>query len=234
MITLRPAAERGTADHGWLQTAHTFSFADYFDPRHVGFRTLRVVNEDTVAPAAGFGMHPHRDMEILTWILQGALQHTDSLGNTAVIRPGEVQVMSAGTGVLHSEVNPSRDQPVHLLQIWIVPNRRGLAPRYDQRRLDRATLRDRLVCIAAPPGDGGIVELHQDARIFATELQRGARVALPLRPGRAAWVQVARGALQLGDVALAAGDGAAVEDQPELTLVGAADGPSEALVFDLA
>jgi len=234
MITIRRAADRGSFDHGWLQTAHTFSFADYHDPAHVQFGSLRVLNEDVVAPGQGFGEHPHRDMEILTWVLRGALRHHDSMGHTEVLRPGEVQVMSAGTGVVHSESNPSATEPVHLLQIWIVPDRRGLPPRYDQRAADRSAMRGKLLTIAAPPGQPAVVPIHQDVLIHATELMAAERLAVPLRRGRRAWVQVARGAFDLDGQALRAGDGAAITDAEAFVLTGASDGPAEALVFDLA
>ncbi|MBL8725305.1 MAG: pirin family protein [Planctomycetes bacterium] len=234
MIRVRPAAARGHFDHGWLRSAHTFSFADYHDPAHTHFRALRVINEDVVAPGTGFGMHPHRDMEIFTWLLSGSLRHTDSMGHTEVLRPGEVQVMSAGTGVLHSEENPSRTEPVHLLQIWLFPERKGLPPRYQQRAVDRAALRGALVPLAAPPGQPATVAIHQDARILATELARDQRVVLPLAAGRGAWVQVARGTLVCNGTELRAGDGAALEHEPQVELVGAGTEPAEAIVFDLA
>jgi redox-sensitive bicupin YhaK (pirin superfamily) len=234
MIRIRPAAERGAFDHGWLQSAHTFSFADYHDPAHTHFRALRVINEDVVAPGTGFPMHPHRDMEILTWVLEGSLRHEDSMGHVEVLRPGEVQVMSAGTGVLHSEVNPDGKLPVHLLQIWLFPDRKGLPPRYAQRAVDRTAMRGKLLTIAAPPGQAAVVDLHQDARIHATELLAGERTALPLGRGRGAWVQVARGELLCCGHRLRAGDGAAIEREPEVVLEGASPTPAEALVFDLA
>jgi redox-sensitive bicupin YhaK (pirin superfamily) len=232
-VAVRRSEQRGHADHGWLRTFHTFSFADYHDPEHVQFRALRVLNEDHVAPGTGFGMHPHRDMEILTWVLAGALRHEDSMGNGAVIRPGEVQIMSAGTGVLHSEHNASETEPVHLLQIWILPDRRGLPPRYDQRAVDPASMRDRLLTIAAPPGEPATVVIHQDVRIHATELGPGKAVELPLARGRHAWVQVARGGLTLAGIDLRAGDGAAVTGEAQLRLTAGAAGV-HALVFDLA
>lgn len=235
MIRLRPAAARGQFDHGWLRTAHTFSFADYHDPAHTHFRALRVINEDVVAPGTGFGMHPHRDMEIFTWLLSGSLRHTDSMGHTAVLRPGEVQVMSAGTGVLHSEENPSPSEPVHLLQIWIFPDRKGLPPRYQQVAVDRAAMRGALLPLAAPEGQPAAVAIHQNARILATELAAGQRVTMPLAQGRGAWVQVARGELSCNGQVLRAGDGAALEAEAQLALVGGAgSGPAEAIVFDLA
>ena len=234
MITLRKAAERGTFDHGWLQTAHTFSFADYHDPAHTNFRALRVINEDTVAGGTGFGTHPHRDMEILTWVLSGALRHEDSMGHQEVLRPGEVQVMSAGTGVQHSEVNPHPTEPVHLLQIWILPKARGLPPRYAQRPVDRAAMRGRLVPIAAPPGEPAAVEIHQDVRILVGELTLGQTVSHPLQPGRSAWVQVARGSVRCGSQLLQAGDGAALAGESAVVLAGVDTKPAEVLVFDLA
>lgn len=234
MITVRKANDRGHADHGWLQSAHTFSFADYYDPAHTHFRALRVINEDHVAGGTGFGAHPHRDMEILTWILDGALQHEDSMGHTEILRPGEVQVMSAGTGVQHSEMNPDPQRPVHLLQIWIFPNQKNLKPRYAQQKVDRETMRGRLVPIAAPPGEPAVVEIHQDARIYATELAKGQRVTLDLAPGRGAWVQVARGSVRCGTETLQPGDGAAIESIAQVELEGIGAAPAELLVFDLA
>ena len=234
MITIRRAEDRGHFDFGWLQTAHTFSFGEYHDPAHTHFRTLRVINEDVVAPGQGFGMHPHRDMEILTWILEGSLQHEDSMGHKAVIRPGEVQVMSAGTGVLHSEVNPDPKKPVHLLQIWLFPERRNLPPRYAQRGLDRQTMHGRFATLAAPPGEGGVVDIHQDVHVLATELTQGQEAERTLRKGRAAWIQVASGKVLLDGHALRAGDGASVVDSQTLRLVGASDARAEVIVFDLA
>ena len=230
MIELRKAKDRGHANHGWLDTYHTFSFADYHDPRHMGFSVLRVINEDVVTPGQGFPTHPHRDMEIITWILDGALEHQDSLGTGSVIRPGEVQRMSAGTGIRHSEFNPSKDETVHLLQIWILPNRAGYAPSYEQTRFEDAELADRLRLIASPDGHDGSVTIHQNARVYAARLKRG-EVIHTLAAGRRAWVQVARGALTLNGQRLAAGDGAAVEQ--ETTLMFAGDAGSEFLLFDL-
>jgi quercetin 2,3-dioxygenase len=296
MITIRRAADRGHADHGWLLSHHTFSFADYHDPRFMGFRTLRVINDDIVQPAQGFGTHPHRDMEILTWVLDGELAHKDSMGTGSVIRPGEIQRMSAGTGVLHSEMNPSRDKAVHLLQIWLLPERRGIAPGYEQREFPAAVRRGRLCTLAAratsaaktasaeagagagsatgaAPGmrsaGGGAatrsapqatsgatgddvpapVAIHQDAALLTALLAPGESVVHTLRPGRAAWLHVARGAVTLdagkgAPFALQAGDGAAVEDEALLRIAGAAPSPgtassgtsplAEVLLFDLA
>jgi len=233
MITVRRAADRGTFDHGWLQTAHTFSFADYHDPRFMQFRALRVLNEDTIAPGRGFGKHPHRDMEILTWILSGALRHEDSMGHTEVLHSGEVQVMSAGTGIQHSEYNASDTEPVHLLQIWLMPERQGLTPRYEQRAVDRASMRGSPALLAAPPGQGGLVTIHQDVRIHAIELGVGDRVTFPLEPGRSAWIQLTRGSANLDDTALVAGDGATVYETSSFEFEGTTD-PTEALIFDLA
>lgn len=245
MITLRPAAERGRTRLDWLDSRHGFSFNDYRDPRHESFRTLRVLNEDWVAPGQGFGTHGHRDMEILTYLVSGALEHRDSLGSGAVLHPGEVQVMTAGTGIRHSEFNPSAEETVHLLQVWLLPDRAGRTPRYDQRLFPAADRRGVWRRIAGPagregsgePGRPGILTdgalpLHQDAGVFATLLDPGQRLEFPLRPGRAAWVQVVRGPLRLGDQTLAAGDGAAVEEEARLVVEALA--PAEALLFDLA
>lgn len=230
MIQLRQSGERGHANHGWLDSWHTFSFADYHDPRHMGFSVLRVINEDVVAPERGFPTHPHRDMEIVTWILEGALEHKDSLGTGSVIRPGEVQRMSAGSGIRHSEFNPSPTEAVHLLQIWILPDRAGYAPSYEQTRFEDAELADRLRLVASPNGQDGSVTIHQNARIYATRFRDG-EVTHTLGAGRRAWVQVTRGALTLNGRKLAAGDGAAVEQETALRLAG--NGGSELLLFDL-
>jgi redox-sensitive bicupin YhaK (pirin superfamily) len=230
-ITIRPAKERGHADHGWLDTWHTFSFSDYHDPRFMGFRVLRVINEDIVAPGRGFPTHGHRDMEIITYVLAGALEHRDSLGTGSTIRPGEVQRMSAGTGVRHSEANASRTEPVHLLQIWIEPARRGVEPGYEQKTVADPDTRGRLRLIASPDGADGSVTIHQDARVYATRLGPGERVVHRLAPGRHAWVHVARGVLTLQGQPLAAGDGAAISGESTVTLAG--DPDAEALLFDL-
>jgi hypothetical protein len=231
MITPRKSDDRGLTELDWLQSRHSFSFGDYHDPAHMGFRTLRVINEDHVAPAKGFGFHPHRDMEILTWVLAGELEHKDSLGNGSVIRPGDAQRMSAGSGIVHSETNPSPDATVHLLQIWILPERRGIAPGYEQKRIPDDARRGRLALIASPDGADGSLVLHTDARVYDGVLERGDEVALAL-PGRAGWLQVARGAVRLaGGEELGAGDGVAVQGEPELRLV--ATEPAEVLAFDL-
>ena len=232
MITLRLSHERGHANHGWLDTYHTFSFADYHDPRQMGFRDLRVINEDRVEPGAGFGAHSHRDMEILTYVLEGALEHRDSMGSGSVIRPGEVQRMSAGTGISHSEHNHSKAESVHFLQIWIVPERLGLRPGYEQRSFPLEEKRNTLRLIAARNGRDGAVTVHQDADLFAALLGRGERVAHRLNPGRHAWVQVARGGVTLNDIPLHEGDGAAVSDEAGLGIL--ANEASEILLFDLA
>ena len=228
MITLRPAAERGHAKHDWLDTYHTFSFDSYYDPKHMGFRSLRVINEDRVAPGAGFPTHPHRDMEIITWVLEGALEHKDSMGTGSVIRPGEAQRMSAGTGVTHSEYNQSKSDPVHLLQVWILPSKKGIQPGYEQRAFP---IGDALRLIAAPDGREGAVTIHQDAELYVARPAAGQRLNHRLQPNRHAWLQVARGRLKLSNKDMGAGDGAAVsgEEQLEIAVLEAA----EILLFDL-
>ena len=230
MITIRPSEARGHAQHGWLDSRHTFSFADYHDPAHMGFRSLRVINEDRVQPGRGFPPHSHRDMEIITYVLSGSLEHKDSLGNGSLIRHGEVQRMTAGTGVTHSEYNPSSTEPVHFLQIWILPERSGLPAGYEQRTLDAGGGRLRLV--ASPDGRDGSLVVHQDTALLAARLASGEQVEYRLRPGRHAWVQVAAGAVDLNATALHQGDGAAVSDESRLAI--RATEPSELLLFDLA
>ncbi len=232
MITVRRSEARGHFDHGWLDTRHTFSFADYRDPAHMGFRSLRVLNEDRVRPGQGFGIHGHRDMEILSFVLEGALAHEDSAGNASTIRPGEVQRMTAGTGIRHSERNASASDAVHFLQVWILPDQDGLAPGYEQKAFGEDEKRDRLRLVASPDGAQGSLHLHQDARVFATVLGNGAEVRHRLLPGRHAWVQVVRGTVDLGGTMLAEGDGAAVSGEPEVSLRAASE--AEALLFDLA
>ena len=232
MIQVRKSNERDHADHGWLDSHHTFSFADYYDPAAMGFRALRVINEDRVAPAQGFGTHGHRDMEILSYVLDGGLAHKDSSGGGGVIRPGDVQRMSAGTGVMHSEFNASRTDPVHFLQIWLVPDRRGIAPGYEQKTFPPEQRQGQLRLIASPDAADGSLKIHQDARVYTTLLGKGDSVTHALAPGRHAWVQVARGKIRLGDVTLSAGDGAAISEESSLRLT--ADEPSEVLLFDLA
>lgn len=227
MIQLRKANDRGHANHGWLDSWHTFSFADYHDPKHVSFSALRVINEDRVSPGEGFPTHPHRDMEIITYVLEGALEHKDSLGTGSVIRPGEVQRMSAGTGIRHSEFNHSQTEPVHFLQIWILPDRQGVQPGYEQKRIG---LDGRLRLVASPNGRDGSLTIHQDASVYAARLN-GNEVTHALAPGRRAWLQVARGAVKLNGTTLQAGDGAGIENEPVLNL--AADASAEILLFDL-
>jgi redox-sensitive bicupin YhaK (pirin superfamily) len=234
MITLRPSNERGHANHGWLDTYHTFSFDSYHDPEHMGFRSLRVINEDWVAGGKGFPPHAHRDMEIVTYILEGALQHQDSMGNGSVIRPGEVQRMSAGTGVTHSEYNPSPTERLHLLQIWIRPESRNLEPSYEQKKFAAEGRRGRLQLLASREARDGSVKIHQDAALYAAALEPKETVRHPLEGGRHAWLQVARGAVTLNGVALKAGDGAAASEESALEISGAGDGSSEILLFDLA
>jgi redox-sensitive bicupin YhaK (pirin superfamily) len=234
MMTVRRAAERGHFDHGWLDTSHTFSFAGYHDPAQLGFRALRVINEDRVQAGQGFGKHGHRDMEILSWVLSGALAHRDSTGGGGVLRPGDVQRMSAGTGVTHSEFNGSDSEPVHFLQVWLLPDRSGHAPSYEQRAFAPGGRRGQLQLIASPDGAAGSTTIHQDARVFATELTAGQAVSLPLAVGRHAWVQVARGEVEVNGQRLMAGDGAALTSEAQVTLTGGAGGAAEALLFDLA
>jgi redox-sensitive bicupin YhaK (pirin superfamily) len=232
MLHIRHATERGHADHGWLDTWHTFSFADYYEPAHMGFRSLRVINEDRVAPGQGFGMHGHRDMEIVTLVLKGALEHRDSLGNGEVLRPGELQRMSAGTGIRHSEFNPSASEPVHLYQIWLLPDEKGLTPSYEQKAFDKAAQRNRLRLVASPDGRDGALTIHQDAELYLATLTEGACVTHPLRPGRAAWLQVLSGAVTLNGASLQASDGVAITDESLLTIEAAS--AAELLLFDLA
>ena len=232
MLSVRRAAERGHANHGWLDTRHTFSFADYHDPRHMGFRSLRVINDDRVTGGAGFGAHSHRDMEILSYVLDGALEHRDSTGSGGVMRAHDVQRMSAGTGVMHSEFNHSDDEGLRFLQVWIVPDRRGHPPRHEQKAFPPAEKQGRLRLIASPGGEDGTLPIHQDARVYASLLAPGDRVTHALDKGRGAWLQVARGSVRLNGTSLSEGDGAAVEDEPQLVIE--AENPAEFLLFDLA
>jgi redox-sensitive bicupin YhaK (pirin superfamily) len=234
MQTLRSARDRGHADHGWLDSFHTFSFADYHDPAHMGFRALRVINDDTVAPGRGFGTHPHRDMEIISYVLDGELAHHDSTGTGSVIRPGDVQRMSAGTGVLHSEHNASPTAPVHFLQIWLIPSQRGLPPGYEQRMFSAEEKAGRLRLVASPDGRDGSVTVHSDAALYAGVFGAGQAAELPIARGRHAWVHVARGAALVNGRELAAGDGLALSEEPRVRIEGRADGGGEVLVFDLA
>jgi redox-sensitive bicupin YhaK (pirin superfamily) len=243
MITLRKSADRGYADHGWLESFHSFSFADYYDPAHTGVGNLRVINEDRIAPGTGFGTHGHRDMEIVSYVLAGALAHQDSMGNgtaegaasgkaAGVIRPGDVQRMSAGTGVRHSEFNHSSDQVTHFLQIWILPRRAGIAPGYEQKHFDAAAKRGRLALVASPDGSEGSVTIHADAAIRAGLFDGAERLEQPLDPARITYVHLVRGALRVNDRPLHGGDAARIEGEPKLVLEGGQD--AEVLVFDLA
>ncbi len=232
MIRLRKASERGHFDHGWLDTRHTFSFSRYYDPRYMAFRALRVVNEDRVQPGQGFGSHGHEDMEIVTYVLSGALAHRDSLGTGSTLRPGELQRMTAGTGITHSEFNPSQTEPVHLYQIWLLPEREGLEPSYEQRAFPEEERQNRLRLVASPDGSDGSLAIRQDARLFLATLDGGREVSQQVPSGRHAWVQLLRGSVSLNGLTLLAGDGAAVSAESHLTI--RADGPSEVLLFDLA
>lgn len=233
MITIRPAAKRGAANFGWLDSRHSFSFGNYYDPNHMGFATLRVINEDKVQPGKGFGTHGHRDMEIISYVLDGALEHKDSIGNGSIIRPGDVQRMTAGTGILHSEFNGSQEEPVHFLQIWILPETTGLEPGYEQIHVPPQEQQGQLQLLGSRDGRGGSVTIHQDVDLYVTSLSTGEAVHYPLHPQRRAWVQVARGAITLNGQALTAGDGAAIEAETQLHLTGASDS-AEVLLFDLA
>ena len=232
MITLRDAGERGRFDHGWLKTAHTFSFGDYFHPEYMGFRALRVINEDHIAPKEGFPTHSHHDMEILTYVVKGALRHEGSLGNGSIIRAGDVQRMTAGTGVRHSEFNPSADEECHLLQIWLLPEQRGLDPSYEQIAVDPQRKRNRLCVIAAPDGTTDAVRWNQDAVLHASIFDAGYSLDLQIAPGRFGWVQVISGRLQVNGKVAGPGDGCAISNQKLLTF--AAETESEFLFFDLA
>jgi len=230
MISIRRAADRGHFDHGWLNTYHTFSFADYHDPAHMGFRTLRVINDDRVAPGQGFGEHRHRDMEIVSYVLEGALAHRDNMGNSGVIRPGDVQRMSAGTGVQHSEFNGSKTEPVHFLQIWILPETPGAPPGYEQKTFPPETRRGKLRLVGSRDGRDGSLTVRQDVAIYASVLEAGKKVRHALVPGRHAWLQVAAGALEFNGNRLEEGDGATVTDEDELDIAGKG---AEFLLFDL-
>jgi redox-sensitive bicupin YhaK (pirin superfamily) len=231
MLTLNPASARGRTNIGWLDSRHTFSFGEWYDPAHMGFRALRVINDDRVAPGGGFPTHGHADMEIVSYVLEGALEHKDSIGTGSVIRPGDVQRMSAGTGVRHSEFNASRTEPVHFLQIWILPDRRGHAPGYEQKAFSQADRQGRLRLVGSPDGREGSVTLHQDVALYAGLLDEGQKATLELSPGRHAWVHVARGAATVNGKRLGEGDGAALSDETTLAIEGHG---AEVLVFDLA
>jgi redox-sensitive bicupin YhaK (pirin superfamily) len=232
MITIRKAEERGHFDFGWLNTYHSFSFGEYYDPKHTQFRTLRVINEDFVQPGRGFPRHGHRDMEIVTYILEGALEHRDSMGTGSIIRRGDAQRMSAGSGVTHSEANPSQTEPVHLLQIWILPDEHGSEPEYEEKKFSDDEKRNRLRLIVSPEGNDGSVKIHQNAKIYASLLDEGRTVDHTLENGRSAWIQVAAGAVTLNDIDLKQGDGAAVSQESTIRIM--AREPAEVLLFDLA
>jgi quercetin 2,3-dioxygenase len=232
MITLRSSNERGGGDYGWLNTRHSFSFDRYYDPHFMGFRSLRVINEDWVSPGEGFPTHPHRDMEIITYVLEGALEHKDSLGTGSVISPGDGQRMSAGTGIRHSEFNHSTTDPVHLLQIWITPDGQGHKPGYEQKTFPTAEKQGKLRLIASPDGKDGSVTIHQDAKLYVSLLAPGEEVKHALTPGRYAWLQVAKGSVELNGKKLTQGDGAAITDEPNLTVKALEN--AEVLLFDLA
>jgi redox-sensitive bicupin YhaK (pirin superfamily) len=232
MIAIRKAGERGHADHGWLDTYHTFSFADYYDPAQMGFRALRVINEDRVQPGMGFGMHGHKDMEIVTYVLEGALEHKDSLGNGSVLRPGELQRMSAGTGIRHGEFNPSASEPVHLYQIWLLPGRKGIQPSYEQKAFGDDEKRGRLRLVASPDGAEGSLTIHQDVKVYLSLLDRGQTIEHLLATGRHAWLQVLRGRLSFNSSRLETSDGAAISDERQISV--AASEPAEVMLFDLA
>lgn len=232
MITIRKAEDRGHFNHGWLDTYHTFSFDRYYDPRHMSFGNLRVINEDRVAPGHGFPTHSHRDMEIITYVLKGGLAHQDSMGNGSIIKPGEVQRMTAGTGVAHSEANPSATEPVHLLQIWIMPNARNLEPGYEQKMYSDELKQGKLCLISSEDGRDGSVTIHQDADVYAVRLDPGQQVIHSLESKRKAWVQVARGAVTVNGVELEQGDGAAISDEDTIEISGRES--SEVLLFDMA
>jgi len=231
MINIRKSHERGHANHGWLDSHFTFSFAEYFDPEHVQFRTLRVMNDDRVAGGGGFPKHPHRDMEIVTYVLEGALEHRDSLGNGSVIKPGDIQYMSAGTGVTHSEFNASKTEPVHLYQIWMMPDKKGHKPTYDQKNFTEAEKRGKLRLVASPDGREGSVKIRQDNELYATVLGAGDSVKHALKPERHAYVQVARGSVKLNGKLLETGAGAAISAEKSVELNGVKD--AEVLLFDL-
>jgi redox-sensitive bicupin YhaK (pirin superfamily) len=232
MIDIRHAEERGTANFGWLESRHTFSFGDYYDAKQMGFGPLRVINEDRVSPGQGFGTHGHKDMEIISYVLEGALEHRDSIGTGSVIRPGDVQVMFAGTGIRHSEFNHSKTEPVHFLQIWVVPDREGIAPRYEQKTFADADKRGRLRLVGSSDGRDGSVVIHQDVKLFAAILKTGEQVTQALAAGRKGWLQVARGTVVMNGHDLDAGDGVAVEGEPAIIVTAKTDG-AEILAFDL-
>lgn len=232
MITVRPANARGVANFGWLDSRHSFSFGEYYDPNHMGFADLRVINEDKVVPGQGFGTHSHRDMEIISYVLDGALEHKDNIGNGSIIRPGDVQRMSAGTGIMHSEYNSSKTEPVHFLQIWILPEQKGIEPNYEQKTFAPEEKQGTLRLVGSRDGRDGSVTIHQDVSLYATSLHEGETVNYQLANGRVAWIQVARGSVQLNDRSLTAGDGAAIAQLEPIVLQGTSD-DAEVLLFDM-
>jgi len=232
LISIRRGEERGASNIGWLDSRHTFSFGHYYDPNHMGFGPLRVINEDRVRPGAGFDTHGHRDMEIISYVLEGALEHKDSIGTGSVIRPGEVQRMSAGTGIRHSEFNHSKSEPVHFLQVWLLPDREGIAPSYEQKKFAESERRGQLRMVASSDGHGGSIHIHQDAAMYVSTLNRDEQVEYALPRGRKAWLQIAGGAVELNGHVLRAGDGAAVTDEPVLTVT-ATSNDTEVILFDL-
>jgi hypothetical protein len=234
VIEVRRSEERGHANHGWLNTYHTFSFADYYDPKFEGFRSLRVINEDRVAPGEGFGTHGHRDMEILTYVLAGSIAHKDSMGHQQVLGPNEIQRMSAGTGIRHSEFNPSENERLHFFQIWIEPATNGTKPSYEQIRFDPKEKQNTLKRLAGPAGGNGAARINQDANVFVAELAKGIEIPYSLAPNRGAWVQVVRGEVAVNGVTLNTGDAAAISGEEHLTLTGSDPESSEILLFDLA
>lgn len=233
MITIRPRHERGTANFGWLDSRHTFSFGNYYDPQHMGFASLRVINEDKVTPAKGFGTHRHRDMEIISYVLSGALEHRDSMGNGSVIRPGDVQRMSAGTGVAHSEFNASASEPVHFLQIWLLPNERGLQPSYEEKHFSPQEKPGQLILVGSSDGRDNSVTIHQDINLYLGSFENKEPINYQIDNNRAVWIQVAKGSISLNGQLLEAGDGAAIVDESEITLTANND-TGEILLFDMA
>jgi redox-sensitive bicupin YhaK (pirin superfamily) len=232
MITIRRSHDRGHADHGWLSSYHTFSFASYHDPQHMGFRSLRVINEDRVAAGQGFGMHGHRDMEIVSYVLGGQLEHKDSMGNGEILKPGEFQRITAGTGILHSEFNPSEDQPTHFYQIWLLPDRKGIQPSYEQRKFDAEARQNRWQLVASPDAQDGSLLIHQDAKIYLAHLSQGAELDYSIPSNRHVWIQVLRGSVSLNGHQLDTSDAAALSDEQQFSL--RSESGAEVMLFDLA
>jgi quercetin 2,3-dioxygenase len=232
MITIRPAQARGKANFGWLDSKHTFSFGNYYDPQHMGFSSLRVINEDKVEPSKGFGTHPHRDMEIITYVLEGALEHKDSIGNGSIIRPGDIQRMSAGTGIAHSEFNASHTDRVHLLQIWILPDKTGIKPSYEQKYFSVEEKQGKLRLVASPDGKDNSVIIHQDANLYVAALNKDDLVNYSINNNRSLWLQIVRGSIEVNDRLLSASDGAAITQEPEIAIAATTDN-TEILLFDL-